>query len=135
MKKGKKYLALMAAGFVLGTSGHTMIPDDIINMYLAYEDMDVKTPFIHRVRDPRLEGVLVNRTPFDLKVKVKLSFYTVFREVLEEVTISANIEPEGSHEFEKELSNREQIDRIRRPYGIKWEMLYLEVDGEQIDLQ
>ncbi|MBS3808889.1 MAG: hypothetical protein KGY38_01865 [Desulfobacterales bacterium] len=135
MEKAKKYLAFMAAGFIFATGGHTMIPDDIINMYLAYEDMEVKTPFIHRVRDPRLEGLLVNRSPFALKVKVKLSFYTVFREVLEEVTISAHIPPEGSHEFEKKLSNREQIDRIRRPYGIEWEMLYLEVDGEQIDLQ
>ncbi len=133
MKRVKKYLAFMAAGIMIGTSGHTQIPDDIINRYLAYEDMDVKTPFIHRVQDPRIEGVLVNRTAFEVQVKVKLSFYTIFREVLDEVTITADIAPRGEHAFKKELSNREQIDRIRRPYGIKWEFDYLVVDGEKID--
>lgn len=133
MKQMKKYLAFMATGIMIGASGHTQIPDGIINRYLAYEDMDVRTPFIHRVRDPRIEGVLVNRTSYELQVKVNLSFYTVFREVLDEVTITADIPPQGEHAFKKELSNRDQIDRIRRPYGIKWEFDYLVVDGEIID--
>lgn len=134
MKGLKKYLALLAAGIFVGTGAHTLIPDDIINHYLAFEDMEVKTPFIHHVKDPRIEGVLVNRTAYDLEVRVRLSFYTVFREVLDEVTITAEISPRGKHAFKKELSNREQIDRIRRPYGIRWEFAYLLADGEKIDL-
>ncbi|MFO7931190.1 MAG: hypothetical protein R6U97_07265 [Desulfosalsimonas sp.] len=115
------------------SGAHAFIPDQTINRYLYCEDMVVRTPFIHRVKDPRLEGVLINRTVMELQVDLKLRFYNVFSEMLEEVSISAELPPEGRKSFSKTLSNREEIDRIRKPYRLEWEVIYLEADGDQVE--
>ncbi|MFP4649810.1 MAG: hypothetical protein ACLFML_02610 [Desulfobacterales bacterium] len=133
MKKLMKYAAVFMLLFSAAAGAHAFIPDQTINRYLYCEDMVVRTPFIHRVKDPRLEGVLVNRTVKDLRVDLKLRFYNVFSEMLEEVSISADLPPEGKKPFRKTLSNREEIDRIRKPYRLEWEVTYLEADGEQVE--
>lgn len=129
MKQAFVFILLFSAA----SGAHAFIPDQTINRYLYSEDMVVRTPFIHRVKDPRLEGVLINRTVMELRVDLKLRFYNVFSEMLEEVSISAELPPEGKKPYSKTLSNREEIDRIRRPYRLEWEVIYLEADGEQIE--
>lgn len=129
MKQAFVFILLFSAA----SGAHAFIPDQTINRYLYSEDMVVRTPFIHRVKDPRLEGVLINRTVMELRVDLKLRFYNVFSEMLEEVSISAELPPEGKKPYRKTLSNREEIDRIRRPYRLEWEVIYLEADGEQIE--
>ncbi|MFW6080792.1 MAG: hypothetical protein ACOC7W_02680 [Desulfosalsimonas sp.] len=133
MKKLMKYAAVLIILFSALSGAHALIPDQTINQYLYCEDMVVRTPFIHRVREPRLEGVLVNRTVMELRVDLKLRFYNVFREMLEEVSISADLPPEGKKSFSKTLTNREEIDRIRNPYMLEWEVIYLEGDGRQLE--
>ncbi|MFW6334968.1 MAG: hypothetical protein ACOC0W_06815 [Desulfosalsimonas sp.] len=130
IKTGKGLAAVMLAVFLLAAPEDLQagIPTQTVNQYIYCRDMVVRTPFIHGVKEPRLEGVLVNRTVFGLSVKLKLRFYNVFSEMLEEVDIEARLSPKERLPFRKTLSNREEIDRIRNPYRLEWEVVDLEVD-------